>query len=73
MKGKIIIDRELCKGCKYCMIACPLGIILIDENFNKKGFLPAVCVEPDKCTGCSICARMCPEIAIEVYRENNGK
>ncbi len=73
MKGRIVIDREMCKGCEYCMITCPLGIIMIEENFNKKGFMPAFCVDPEKCTGCSMCARMCPEIAIEVYRENNGE
>lgn len=69
MKGKIIIDKELCKGCTYCVNACPLGVIAIEEEFNKKGFFPASPAYPDKCTGCTLCAQMCPEIAIEVYRE----
>ncbi|HBR21791.1 MAG TPA: 4Fe-4S ferredoxin, partial [Nitrospiraceae bacterium] len=23
MKGKIVIDKQLCKGCKYCVMSCP--------------------------------------------------
>lgn len=69
MKGMIIIDREVCKGCAYCVDACPLGVISIDNTFNEKGFFPACPKDLEKCTGCAICAQMCPEIAIEVYRE----
>jgi 2-oxoglutarate ferredoxin oxidoreductase subunit delta len=69
MKGTIVIDQELCKGCAYCVDACPLGIIVIKARFNKKGFFPAAPKHLEKCTGCSICAQMCPELAIEVYKE----
>jgi 2-oxoglutarate ferredoxin oxidoreductase subunit delta len=72
MKGMIIINRELCKGCAYCVYACPKKIITIDNVFNKKGFFPAVVKDPDKCTGCCICAEVCPDIAIEVYKEEVG-
>jgi 2-oxoglutarate ferredoxin oxidoreductase subunit delta len=68
MKGMIIIDEELCKGCTYCVDACPLGVIVIKDRFNKKGVFSASPKHPEKCTGCSMCAQMCPEIAIEVYR-----
>ena len=65
----IIIDKELCKGCAYCVDACPLGVIVIEKRFNKKGFFPASAEHIEKCTGCSMCAQMCPEIAIEVLQE----
>ena len=52
-----------------CVDACPLGIIEIEERFNKSGVFPASVVHAERCTGCAICARMCPEIAIEVFRE----
>lgn len=71
MKGMIIIHRELCKGCTFCVDACPLGVITIEDRFNEKGFFPAHPEFPEKCTGCAMCAQMCPEIAIEVYREEN--
>ena len=69
MRGMIVIDRELCKGCGYCVNACQLGLIVIEEKFNKMGVFPAYAVHGEKCTGCCMCAEMCPEIAIEVYRE----
>jgi len=68
LKGMIVIDKELCKGCSYCIITCPLGVITIEERFNKKGFFPASPDTLEKCTGCGMCAQMCPEVAIEVYR-----
>ncbi len=69
MKGKITIDRELCKGCKYCVLACPMGVIIIDDSFNSGGYFPAKAEYMGKCTGCALCAQMCPEIAIEVWRQ----
>jgi len=71
VKGRITIDRELCKGCGYCVRSCPKKIIEIDVTFNTSGYYPAV-VSKDGCTGCALCAVSCPDIAIEVYREENG-
>ncbi len=65
----IVIDRDLCKGCTYCVMACPRGCIDMDSAFNSMGYFPARFSSPDGCTGCTICAQMCPEIAIEVWRE----
>jgi len=69
MKGMIVIDKELCKGCAFCVDACPLEIIALEDTFNRKGFFTAHLKYSDKCTGCAMCAQMCPEIAIEVYKE----
>lgn len=76
MKGRITIDREICKGCALCMNFCPKGQIQISKDLNKKGYYPAEFKEnsladPDSahCTGCALCAVTCPDIAIEVYRE----
>jgi 2-oxoglutarate ferredoxin oxidoreductase subunit delta len=69
MRGKIRIYSEVCKGCGYCVEACPMGVISMRTRFNKKGFFPAVAEHMEKCTGCAMCAHMCPEIAIRVYRE----
>ena len=69
-KGKIVIDRELCKGCRYCIEACPKDSITPDTQFNSMGYYPVVFSFPEKCTGCAMCAQMCPEIAIEVWIED---
>ncbi len=74
LKGRIIIDRDRCKGCHICMEFCPMGLISVASEANRKGYQPARFEEQradDKktCTGCASCATVCPEIAIEVYRE----
>ncbi len=71
MKGKISIDRELCKGCKYCVLTCVKGVIEIDGEFNSSGYFPAKEIAMEKCNGCALCAQMCPEIAIKVWREES--
>lgn len=73
-KGRITIDRELCKGCYLCASVCPNHLIEVSDKLNQKGYYPAEFKETDekeenhKCTGCAICATICPDIAIEVYR-----
>lgn len=72
-KGKIVIDRERCKGCLLCVEVCPTHFIEVDSNLNQKGYSPArtkeTLAEGEKgCTGCTSCATVCPEVAIEVYR-----
>jgi 2-oxoglutarate ferredoxin oxidoreductase subunit delta len=69
MSGRIIIEKELCKGCGYCVEACPLQIIGMSGQLNKTGYFIAKPEQPDKCTGCAICANMCPEIAITIYKD----
>jgi 2-oxoglutarate ferredoxin oxidoreductase subunit delta len=76
VKGRIIIDREVCKGCGLCIIACPKERIEISESLNTKGYYPAefkdeAVEDPTSmlCIGCSLCAITCPDVAIEVYRE----
>jgi len=72
-RGKIVIDRELCKGCSLCMPVCPQKVIITSKKLNLKGYSPAEfkenVAEGEKgCTGCALCAIVCPEVAIEVYR-----
>ncbi len=70
MRGRIEIDREACKGCGYCVDACPLRIIVMTKQFNKAGYFIATPDRIEQCTGCAICANMCPEIAIAVYKND---
>jgi len=70
MSGKIFIDTELCKGCGFCVTACPKNCITISTCSNKNGYFPAQ-ANNIGCTGCAMCAIICPEVAIEVYRDNN--
>ncbi len=72
-RGRIVIDRERCKGCHLCIEFCPNNRIEVDESLNKKGYFPARSKEnisegEKGCVGCAICATVCPDVAIEVYR-----
>ena len=72
-RGKIVIDRELCKVCGLCIPVCPQKVIIRSKKLNQKGYSPAQfkenTAEGEKgCTGCVMCATVCPEVAIEVYR-----
>ena len=72
-KGKVVIDRERCKGCELCIDHCPSHRIELEKALNRKGYTPARFnenVEKDEkgCTACAQCATVCPEVAIEVYR-----
>jgi 2-oxoglutarate ferredoxin oxidoreductase subunit delta len=69
MKGRIEIDKERCKGCGFCVEACPLKLLKMSDSFNRAGYFVACINDPDRCTGCAICANICPDIAITVYRE----
>ena len=65
---RIEIDVDRCKGCGYCIEACPQKILREARGFNKMGFHPVETFDPEKCTGCSFCAIMCPDLVIKVYR-----
>ena len=72
-RGKITIDKELCKGCYLCVSVCPQEVISTSNKLNQMGYHPAEFKENRKkdkrCIACAMCATICPDVAIEVYRE----
>ncbi|MGI5876288.1 MAG: 4Fe-4S dicluster domain-containing protein [Dethiobacteria bacterium] len=71
----IVIKEEGCKGCRYCVLSCPRGLIQVDEGvINAMGYNPVIFTNnPDNpCSGCALCAEVCPDVLIEVYREKGG-
>jgi 2-oxoglutarate ferredoxin oxidoreductase subunit delta len=80
VKGRIVIDKERCKGCGLCILVCPKKQIEISDQLNKKGYYPASFKEESteeleqiKCTGCALCAISCPDVSIEVYRQDKDE
>lgn len=72
VRGKVIFQEDLCKGCGLCVSVCPTKIISLDKSkINAKGYHPATVTEMDKCIGCANCATMCPDVVITVERETN--
>lgn len=75
-KGSIVVEREKCKGCEVCVVACPSGVIALAKDVNAKGYHFAYMENPDACIGCANCAIVCPDGVITVYKkrmETTGK
>jgi len=70
MRGTIIVDAELCKGCELCISVCPKTLIGKGPRLNARGYRPVALFDPaGLCTGCLLCSTICPDVAITVYRE----
>jgi 2-oxoglutarate ferredoxin oxidoreductase subunit delta len=68
IKGTVIIERDICKGCELCIAACPQESLGLSVGINIKGYRYAELIK-DNCTGCVNCAIVCPDVAITVYRQ----
>ena len=66
-KGKVLIDREYCKGCLLCIRECPFKVLDVDKNPNSSGSYPSMVVQEDKCVACGNCFEVCPDVCIEVF------
>jgi len=55
----LIIDEKKCKGCDWCVQACPRGGITINADTGKA-------VSCNLCEGDPQCVKVCPEEALEI-------
>ncbi len=61
-EGPVIYDKELCMGCRYCMVACPFGI----PKYDWEKAIPYVrkcimCYPKIKLGKLPACVEACPE------------
>jgi len=58
--GALIVDRDLCKGCRKCAEICPEKVIFMDHK--KKA------VKCDLCSGEPLCVKYCPNGALRLVQ-----
>ncbi|MDL2239454.1 4Fe-4S binding protein [Bacteroidales bacterium OttesenSCG-928-K22] len=68
IKGAVVVDVELCKGCGLCIVACPTDTLGHSGEVNGKGYDYVKMINPDACIGCAACATVCPDSVITVYK-----
>lgn len=68
VRGAVVVDTEVCKGCDLCVVACPTQTLALHRNVNSKGYHYSYMEYPDNCTGCANCSAVCPDSCISVYR-----
>ena len=66
-KGKVVIDRERCKGCYLCVRNCPVKVLEKDTEMNSTGTYPSKPVALEKCIACGNCYEVCPDVCIQVF------
>ena len=62
--GEVRIIVERCKGCGFCVEYCPVDVLEMSEEYNRKGYHPPVVIKPDECVNCNLCEMICPDFAI---------
>jgi 2-oxoglutarate ferredoxin oxidoreductase subunit delta len=62
--GEVLIIKDRCKGCGFCVEYCPKDVLALSEEFNRKGYHPPEVVKTDECVNCNLCEMICPDFAI---------
>lgn len=62
IKGAVVVNKERCKGCELCVVACPCQVLALQPTeVNDKGYHYAFMQNPDACIGCASCGLVCPD------------
>jgi len=59
----IVVIKDRCKGCGFCIELCPKHVLDYEDRLNIRGAHPPY-VKNEGCVGCGICEEICPEMAI---------
>lgn len=68
VRGTVVIDTEMCKGCDLCIDACPPRVLVMTTGgvVNTRGYAYPQLLAG--CTGCRACSQICPDFVFQVYK-----
>lgn len=62
--GTLIIDEEACILCKLCMVACPVGMVVVDDE-KKSAQKCTLCMETDNIL--PACVEACKDNVLKIF------
>jgi NAD-dependent dihydropyrimidine dehydrogenase PreA subunit len=62
--NKIIVNKEICTGCKLCFKSCFVDVIQWDDQTRKP-----IEAYPEDCVQCMLCEVNCPVQALRVAED----
>ena len=67
VRGRVVIDPDLCVGCGVCKKVCTAGAIDITRKDDKSGY--TITVWRDSCCLCATCRHYCPTGAMQINND----
>ena len=67
LRGKVVIDPDLCMGCGVCRHVCTAGAIDIRPKEDNSGY--SITVWRDSCCLCASCRHYCPTGAMSITND----
>ena len=73
-KGDIVLIKDRCKSCGFCIEFCPKKALEFSSENNAKGYCIPRVKDPAKCILCGFCSMYCPDFAIyQIKNDKDGK
>ncbi len=70
-KKTVTVDAVHCKGCQYCVDACPKQALALGQETNTAGYNYVV-LDQEKCIGCGTCYIVCPDYVFTIMEEEDA-
>ncbi len=68
--GPVLIEKDKCIGCRYCIVVCPFGVIDVSSD-GKAVTKCDLCIERTKVGREPACVEACPTKALELVDEKD--
>ncbi|HLI25487.1 MAG TPA: 4Fe-4S dicluster domain-containing protein [Chloroflexota bacterium] len=67
----VILSREMCKACGFCLNVCPTDVFEWDKRVNSAGWFPVRVAREEHCVGCMLCFQLCPDFCLTIERKTD--